>query len=357
MYMFKYAKGKKQAKARTITLLLSITAVIFISVASFVLSSCSPYVGSDKLKIVTTIFPPYDWVRVIAGDDADIELTLLLDSRVDLHSYQPTAADIIATWECDLFIYVGGTSDAWVEDVLADAGDNLTAINLIKALGDNVVKEEIVEGMEDGHGHDDKDDGAGHGSDADSGTPSDHDDSEYDEHLWLSLKNATVLCSVIADALADIDPDNASLYKANAAAYISELEALDAAYKAAVDEAAHKTILVCDRFPLRYLAEDYDLDYHAAFPGCSAETEASFETIVFLANKIDELSLPAVLIMDGSGKSLAETIIKSAKTSAGNISILTFNSMQNIDSKDIKNGITYLDVMKSNLEVLKKALT
>lgn len=356
MYIFKNTKGKKKAKARTTTLLLSVTAVFLILAASFICSACSPDIGSDKLKVVTTIFPPYDWVRVIAGDNADIELTLLLDSGVDLHSYQPTAADIVAIRECDLFIYVGGPSDTWVEDVLADAGDSLTAINLIKALGDDVVKEEIVEGMASDHDHDDKDDGTEHGSDADIDSPGNHDENEYDEHIWLSLKNATLLCSVIADALADIDPDNASAYKANATAYISELKALDASYKAAVDEATHKTILVCDRFPLRYLIEDYGLDYYAAFPGCSAETEASFETVVFLAGKIDELSLPAVLIMDGSGTSLAQTIIKSAKTDTGNISILTFNSMQSIDSKDINKGITYLDVMKLNLKVLKKAL-
>jgi len=355
MRVFKYTKNNKQGNLRITTLFLSIAAVFLLFVTFFTLSACSHDTGSDKLKVVTTIFPPYDWVRVIAGDDSDIDLSLLIDNGVDLHSYQPTAADIVAIKECDLFIYVGGTSDAWVEDVLADAGDDVTAINLIKALGDNVVKEEIVEGMEDGHDHDEED-GTGHGSDENSGTQGDHDENEYDEHIWLSLKNAKIICDVIADALADIDPDNASAYKANAAAYISELESLDAAYKAAVDEATHKTILVCDRFPLRYLAEDYGLDYYAAFPGCSAETEASFETVVFLANKIDALSLPAVLIMDGSGTRLAQTVINSTKTPAGDIPILTFNSMQNIGSKDINKGITYLDAMKSNLEVLKKAL-
>lgn len=295
--------------------------------------------GNKPLKIVTTIFPEYDWVREILGDKADhTEVTMLLDNGVDLHSYQPTADDIIKISDCDLFIYVGGESDGWVEDALKEATNkNVKVINLLDVLGEQVKEEEVVEGME-----------------AEEEESEDEDEPEYDEHVWLSLKNAETLCNAITDALEEIDPANKDAYATNAASYLEKLAALDGEYQTVVDNAARKTVLFGDRFPFRYLVDDYGLSYYAAFAGCSAETEASFETISFLAGKVDELGLPCVLTIDGAQHKIAETIVQN--TTEKNQSILTLDSMQSTTSTDVANGTTYLSVMESNLDVLKQAL-
>ena len=308
-----------------------------------------------RLRVVTTIFPEYDWVREILGDKADnAEVTMLLDNGADLHSYQPTADDIVKISECDLFIYVGGESDDWVDDALKNAANkNMKVINLLEALGERVKTEEVVEGMqEEEHDHDhDHEDADEH----DDAKEHDHEEeAEYDEHVWLSLKNAQTLCSAISGVLQQIDPDNKDTYAANASAYIKKLSALDADYQAAVDAAARKTVLFGDRFPFRYLAEDYGLRYYAAFAGCSAESEASFETISFLAGKADELNLPCVLTIEGVQHKIAETIVRN--TAAKNQKVLTMDSMQSTTSKDAANGTTYLSVMERNLSVLKEAL-
>ena len=474
---------------------------------------------SDKLKVVTTIFPEYDWVKDILGDKAgSTDLTMLLSNGVDLHSYQPTADDIVKISDCDLFVHVGGESDGWVESVLKNAANkNVKVINLLEVLGDSVKTEESVEGMQEAeHAHDHSkevstfedhevqdrslsdwagswqsaypfaldgtlddafaamaeegemtadeyktyyqngyktditnidiagdhiaftyEDGKKVGSDykyigyyiqnwstgtkaamyrfeavdRTSGAPvciefNDHmiesaapehfhirmsnesfdaivdpekswptffpadmtgedlcehmeghghdHGEEKDEHVWLSLKNAQALCVTLADALCAIDPDNKNTYIANAAAYRDKLAALDADYKAAVDGAAHKTVLFGDRFPFRYLVDDYGLRYYAAFAGCSAETEASFETVSFLAKKVDELGLPCVLTIEGAQHRIAETIVQN--TAGKNQKVLTMDSMQSTTSKDVANGATYLSVMEKNLSVLKEAL-
>ena len=474
---------------------------------------------TDKLSIVTTIFPEYDWVREILGDKADnAEVTMLLDNGVDLHSYQPTADDIVKISDCDLFIYVGGESDGWVESVLKNADNkNVKVINLLNVLGDSVKTEESVEGMQEAeHAHDHSkevstfedhevqdrslsdwagswqsaypfaldgtlddafaamaeegemtadeyktyyqngyktditnidiagdhiaftyEDGKKVGSDykyigyyiqnwstgtkaamyrfeavdRTSGAPvyiefNDHmiesaapehfhirmsnesfdaivdpekswptffpadmtgedlcehmeghghgHEEEADEHVWLSLKNAKTLVDAISNALQELDPDNKDAYAANAAAYIEKLSALDGAYQSAVDGAARKTVLFGDRFPFRYLVDDYGLRYYAAFAGCSAESEASFETVSFLAKKVDELGLPCVLTIEGKNHKLAETIVQS--TTKKNQKVLTMDSMQSMTSEDAANGATYLSVMEQNLSVLKEAL-
>ena len=307
-----------------------------------------------RLRVVTTIFPEYDWVREILGDKADnAEVTMLLDNGADLHSYQPTADDIVKISECDLFIYVGGESDDWVDDALKNAANkNMKVINLLEALGERVKTEEVVEGMqEEEHDHDhDHEDADEH----DDAKEHDHEEeAEYDEHAWLSLKNAQTLCSAISSVLQQIDPDNKDTYAANASAYIKKLSALDADYQAAVDAAARKTVLFGDRFPFRYLVDDYGLSYYAAFAGCSAETEASFETVSFLAKKMDELGLPCVLTIEGAQHRIADTIVQNT---AGKKKVLTMDSMQSTTSKDVANGATYLSVMEKNLSVLKEAL-
>ena len=296
--------------------------------------------GGDKLSIVTTIFPEYDWVRQILGDKADdVELTMLMDNGVDLHSYQPTADDMVTISTCDLFIYVGGESDEWVEDALAEAvSKDMVVIDLLNVLGDAVKEEEVVEGMQD-----EDEEGGG-----------DEEDVEYDEHVWLSLRNAAVLCGEIAAQLGRLDPANAETYVANAAAYIEKLNVLDGQYAASVTTAPVKTVLFGDRFPFRYLTDDYGLDYYAAFVGCSAETEASFETIVFLANKVDELGLNTVLTIESSDGKIARTIIEN--TAAASARVLQMDSMQSTTARDVENGATYLGAMENNLEVLKEAL-
>ena len=472
---------------------------------------------TDKLSIVTTIFPEYDWVREILDDKADnAEGTMLLNNGVDLHSYQPTADDIVKISDCDLFVYVGGESDGWVDDALKNATNkNMKVINLLEMLGDSVKTEETVEGMQKeghdhGHSHDEQlteddikdrtlSDFAGawkslhpfllngdldkfcqHRAEEDEDTSTTKDtylekyktswqcdaekisingntitftygdgktvSAEYtyagyqpkrndegtirsvryqfettsadapkyvqfndhghepgeaehfhiyfgnagfdalmsaktnpffvkdalsiedildelmghdhgeekDEHVWLSLKNAKTLVAAIADALQELDPDNKSTYAANAAAYIEKLSALDGAYQSAVDGAARKTVLFGDRFPFRYLVDDYGLHYYAAFAGCSAESEASFETVSFLAKKVDELGLPCVLTIEGAQHRIAETIVQN--TAGKNQKVLTMDSMQSTTSKDVANGATYLSVMEKNLSVLKEAL-
>ncbi|MBO4242580.1 MAG: zinc ABC transporter substrate-binding protein [Clostridiales bacterium] len=307
------------------------------------LTACSTANAADdgKLQIVTTIFPEYDWVMNVLGDKAsDAEVTMLLDSGVDLHSYQPTANDILKISTCDLFIYVGGESDAWVDDALAEAvNKDMVVINLLDVLGNSVKEEELVEGMQ---GEEEEEE-----EECEEGP-------EYDEHVWLSLKNAQVLVGSIEDALETIDPDNSEVYSANADSYISELSSLDEEYQAAVSDAAYDTLLFGDRFPFRYLVDDYGLNYYAAFVGCSAETEASFETITFLSGKMDELGLPVIMTIEGSDKSIAETIV--GNTSSKDQDILTLDSMQSVTAEDVQNGTTYLSIMEDNLEVLKDAL-
>lgn len=312
---------------------------------------------TDKLSIVTTIFPEYDWVREVLGDKADnAEITMLLDNGVDLHSYQPTADDIVKISDCDLFIYVGGESDGWVEDALRNAANrNMKVINLLEVLGDSVKTEEIVEGMqeeehehEDAHAHDDAEE-----HEHEDAEEHEHEE-EADEHVWLSLKNAKMLVRVISKALQELDPNNKDIYAANADAYVKKLSALDAEYQAAVDAASNKTILFGDRFPFRYLVDDYGLRYYAAFVGCSAETEAGFDTISFLAKRVDEWKLPCVLTIEGAQHKIAETVVRN--TTAKNQKVLTMDSMQSTTTQDVKNGTTYLSVMEKNLSVLKEAL-
>ena len=317
------------------------------------LSACSPgtnqtAAGGDKVQIVTTIFPEYDWVMNILGENpAEAEVTMLLDTGVDLHSFQPTAADILKISTCDLFIYVGGESDEWVDDALQEVTNkDMVVINLLDVLGDSVKEEEVVEGMqEEEHDHDHEE-----GEDHDE----DEEEVEYDEHVWLSLRNASALVSDISEAIQKIDPDNADAYKSNSAAYIEKLNALDAEYQTAVDNAAFHTLLFGDRFPFRYLVDDYGLDYYAAFVGCSAETEASFETITFLSQKVDELSLPAVMTIEGTDHRIAETIVQNTRSK--DQQILTMDSMQSATSRDVQTGTTYLSIMESNLAVLIDAL-
>ncbi len=313
-----------------------------------------------KISVVTTIFPEYDWVKVISGDASDnVDISMLLDNGVDLHSFQPTADDIMKIATCDMFIYVGGESDEWVEDALKEATNkDMVVINLLDVLGGNVKEEEVIEGMEaeeeHEHGEEHEDSDEHEHEEGDEHEEGEEEEVEYDEHVWLSLSNASLICDAIADGLSKVDPDNAGTYAENANAYKQKLMTLDSEYKNVVSSATNKTLLFGDRFPFRYLVDDYGLDYYAAFVGCSAETEASFETVAFLSGKVDELGLKSVMTIESSDKKIAETIINNTKTKDQNI--LTLDSMQSTTSEDVSAGTTYLTIMQSNLEVLKEAL-
>ena len=327
-----------------------IIAVLCMLLTAGALAGCGEKNKSEKnadLSIVATIFPGYDWVREIMGDEAEnADITMLMDNGTDLHSYQPTADDISKISKCDLFIYAGGESDEWVKDALKQAENkDMKVINMIEMLGDSVKTEEFVEGMESEHDHDHDEDGDHHDSDQ---------EVEYDEHTWLSLKNAEMICEAIENDLSSLDPENKDIYKKNSEEYISKLSELDSKYQKTVDDAARKTVLFGDRFPFRYLTDDYGMDYYAAFVGCSAETEASFKTVKFLAEKVDELDLPCVMTIEGSDHKIAETIIRN--TADKDQKVLTMDSMQAVTASDLKDGKTYLSVMEKNLEALKEAL-
>ena len=362
-----------------------IVALVMLSAFMFAGASTAE---AKRINVVTTIFPVYDWVREIVGDNDDVEITMLLDDGVDLHSYQPTAQDIMKVATCDVFVYVGGESDEWVGDALAESVNNdMVVVNLVEAMGEDIKLEERVEGMEhehedeehgdeahedeehedeehgdeeheDGeHGHEHEDEEHEHEDegheDDEEGHDHEHGD-EVDEHVWLSLRNARKLVKALAVALGEADPANAGRYTANADAYAEKLAALDAEYTAARETAEFDTVLFGDRFPFRYLVDDYNLNYYAAFSGCSAESEASFETIVFLAGKVDALGLTTVLTIEGDNHRIAETIV--GNTQAKDAKVLAMDSLQGTTGEDVKNGATYLGVMEANLEVLKQAL-
>ncbi|MDY6073916.1 MAG: metal ABC transporter substrate-binding protein [Eubacteriales bacterium] len=328
---------------------------------------------TKKINVVTTTFPIYDWTRNILGDNIDhYNLEMLLDNGVDLHSYQPSVDDIVKIGNADLFIYTGGVSDTWAKDAINNATNkNIKVINLVETLGDKAKAEELVEGMEDhddDHDHDDHDhddeDHDDHDHDDEDHDDHDHEDEDHDEHehhhehidehVWLSLKNADKLCKAIAEQLCAIDQQNADSIMKNYEEYSKQLEDLDDEYEDAVEKSTNKTILVADRFPFRYLVDDYDLKYYAAFSGCSAESEASFETVAFLAKKLNELKLKNVLTIDGRTNKIAETVIQTSENKDQNILVL--DSMQSVSAEAVKNGASYLTIMKDNLEVLKQAL-
>ena len=310
--------------------------------------------NKKDIKIVTTIFPIYDWVTNILGDSYDKNnLTLLLNNSVDLHNYQPTSEDIIKISNCDLFIYVGGESDTWVQSVLNQVkNNNLKTINLFELLGNDIRLEEEKEGMEEDHEHEHDDE-----DNEDEEFVENHEEEhekEFDEHVWLSLKNAKKLVSAISNVLQDLDENNKNFYSSNTTKYLEQLSSLDEEYTNAINNSINKMLIFGDRFPFLYMVKDYSLDYFAAFKGCSAETEASFKTIAFLSEKLNEYNLDYIITLENNNHKIAETVIENSNNK--DKKILSLNSMQSITSNDIENGISYIDIMKTNLEVLKQAL-
>ena len=319
--------------------------------AAFMLAGCAPkqQQNTTKLKIVATTFPQYDWIREIIGkDNTNVDLQLLMKNGGDLHSYQPTAGDIANISDANLFVYVGGESDEWVDDALEEkTNKDMKVINMMQTLGDDIDEEE--EGLEKesedhDHDHDDKD------HDDKDHDDKDHDEIEYDEHVWLSLKRAQKIVKAIADELVELDPTNAKKYQANAEAYIAKLSSLDKSYESTVNAVKDKTWIFADRMPFHYLAKDYGITTYAAFNGCSTETNASFDTIVTLAKYVDEFGINHIMTIEGSDHKLAKAVIEN--TAEKNQEILTLNSLQSVSQSDIDKGLTYYGAMEENLKVL-----
>lgn len=335
---------------------LYVLTLTFCFIFSFIFSSCTKTnsATSGKINIVCTTFPQYDWTKnIIKGCEDNFTLSLLMDKGSDLHNYQPTAQDMVKIASSDLFIHVGGESDIWVKDFLSESAEkNRIVLNLVNMLGDKAKITETVEGMQDSHHH--KDDECEDCDECEHHHDEEHEHNHNDEHVWLSLKNTQIFVNQIAKVIAEIDTKNAHIYEENAANYSAELSELDEQFSRMVNDSKRKTILFGDRFPFRYMVDDYGLDYFAAFSGCSAESEASFETIAFLSNKVSELKLPVVFAIEDSDKKIAQSIISNAKDA--DAKVLVLDSMQSVTSKDIENGANYLDAMKKNFEVLKTAL-
>ncbi len=297
---------------------------------------------TQTVKVLTTIFPLYDWVKNVAKESENIQVELLIKNGVDLHSFQPSASDIVKLSTCDILIFVGGESDFWIKDALKNAvNKNMRVINLMESLSDSVKEEEFVEGMT----------GEDHEYDK-----HEHNEAEYDEHLWLSVKNAETAVQKIADALSEKNSGEADLIEANKDKYLAMLKQLQNGGLENLHDKTATTIIVCDRFPFRYMTDELGIKYYAAFVGCSAETEASFETIAFLSNKIRELYASGtnkVFVTESSDKKIAQTVIKNAGL-YGKCKIVTLDSMQSTTLQDAEKGANYIDIMKENYKKLEQ---
>ena len=310
-----------------------VLSLVLALVMLFSLAACSGAERRARVQIVTTSFPLYDWTRNIVGDTEGVEITWLMDSGVDPHSFQPTTKDLVFVSDCDVFVYVGGESEAWADDAVASMkNENARVVKLLDGLQEAALAEEDVPGAE---------------------PEAEEEEGALDEHIWMSLRAASLCVDLISEALCEADSANDDVYRRNADDYKAQLSALDDAYSEAVASSELDTILVADRFPFRYLAEDYDLDYFAAFAGCSAETEASFQTVLGLSQKADELGLPVILVTENSTGDIAEAVSEGSQSEPA---IRTLDSLQSVTAEIAADGATYLSVMESNLEVLKEAL-
>ncbi len=301
--------------------------ILILTVVLCLFSSCK---GSEtpkgEITVVCSTFPIYDFVKNIADDTVNI---ILLDSTTDIHSFEPTAQDIMALSQADLFICIGGVSDSWVDKAIGSANsEKLSVLRLMDCV--KQVNEETVEGMQ----------------------VEEEEEPEADEHIWLSLKNAKLMCKGICEKLCEIDSEKSKAFKTNLNEYVQKLNELDKQYEKVVSLAKVKTLIFADRFPFRYLCEDYGLEYFAAFPGCSSETSASFETVSFLIEKTRELNLRTIFVTESSDMKIAE-IVKYGS----NADILVLNSCQSTHMAQIENGATYLGIMTDNLTALESGIS
>lgn len=320
-------KNNKLFKALGIT-------VAIIVIVCLAISCDSNKNENDKYSIVCTIFPEYDFVMNILGENSDLfDVTLLINNGTDMHSYQPTVADIAKITDCQLFVYNGSNSQNWVNNILKNINSKkTTAVSLVNELGDSLCSQPT-----DLHDHD-------------------HEhDSDYDEHIWLSLKNAQSIVDILCREIVKIDPENSEIYRNNSEKYSSALSQLDEDFNNALETAKHNTLIFADRFPFVYLLEDYGIEYYAAFSGCTTESDAGVKTILSLSEKLKALGLPALMVIETSDQTVANTVIEQSKISG--IEILTLNSCQSITKKQIDDGASYIDIMKTNLDNIKKALS
>lgn len=308
-----------------------------------ILAGCAQQVNCGKIKIVCTVFPQYDWIRSILGNSEEIELSLIVQNGADPHSYQPTAADIMSISNCDMIVTLGGDSEQWVDEALQRAqGSDIKKIELsaIKGMTLHNVSSSSHSHEEHEHEHEHE-----HG----------HGHSAFDEHLWLSVKNAMTATAALTDEICRLDEKNADTYKKNAEQYISSLAELDAEYEKAVSGIPEESrfMLFADRFPFVYLLSDYGIEYQAAFDGCTTDVDADFDTVIKLINEADTHGVSYIAVTESSDGALAQTVATSTKK---DIEIITLNSLQRVNEKDIKNGASYLGAMRENLAALKIAL-
>ena len=288
---------------------------------------------SGKLKIITTIFPPYDFAKQITGDKADV--TMLLPLGSESHSFEPSTQDIVAIQNCDIFICIGGESEKWVEKAMDSIDANKVKIISLLDLVD-AKEEEVVEGMEAEEEEEEEKGGAV---------------IEYDEHVWTSPVNAKAITIALSKAICEKDAENAEYYKQNTDAYVKELEQLDKDYRDMMLTAKRDRIVVADRFPFRYLCDEYGIKYSAAFAGCSASTDPSANTVKYLINKVNEEKIPVIFYIEFSQKTVANTVLQSTDAKA-----LELHSCHNVSQEDFNNGVGYLELMNRNLEALREAL-
>lgn len=327
--------------------------ILLLLFSSFLSFSCKikKIEKTNKINVICTIFPLYDWTSQIIGNDENINLSLLVKNGVDLHNFQPSTSDIVNISSCDVFIYVGGESDSWVDEVLKNSvNQNQKVINLMNELNDFLCEEEFIEGMQVSHEHEHEHGEKNH----ENHQHENHNEIEYDEHIWLSLKNAQICSEKITSILCETNSINEQNYHQNYENYKNQLINLDTEFSNSLKNLPFDTVIFCDRFPFLYLFRDYSINYFAAFNGCSAETEASFETVAFLSNKLKELKLNSIIKLEKSNDKLANTIIANAKMPSCNI--LTLDSMQTTTLREVFEGKTYIQTMKKNLENLQKAL-
>lgn len=295
--------------------------IVTLAVA-LLLACCAGALAEGRLSVVATNFPCYDFARQVAGEDCDV--TLLIKPGVEVHSYEPSPADIVSIGGADLFVYVGGEGDAWAEDILEGFdGDGPATLRMMDAV--TPLKEEA----------------AGH----------DHAEPEYDEHIWTSPKNAARMVSALADALCGLDDANADAYRANAEAYIARIDAVDAAFAEVVEGGARREVVFADRFPFLYFVREYGLDYVAAFPSCTADTEPTPQTMLALIQRVVEDHIPAVYTIELSTQAVARTIAEETGTK-----ILTMHSLQTVTQAEFDAGESWASLMEGNVEALREGL-
>ena len=337
----------------------------FMLLCCFLLMGCLPLdKETDKKSIVCTTYAQYNWLQEIIGENnSTFELTLLIKDGADLHSYQPTIQDLAKVSSADLFVYVGGESEQWVSDALKEAKNkNMLVVDMMDVLKERIKEEEHVEGMKEERGHDHDEDDAEHeeheveheedeADHEEHGQEETHSVHEIDEHVWTSPLNAVKIVEQIKEELCEIDSENASDYEENAEAYVAQLKELDQEFQDVVDHSKRKLMIFGDRFPFRYFAEAYGLDYYAAFSGCASDTEPSAATMAFLINKVQDENIKTVLKMELSNENIAKAIAE-----ATNADVKEFYSCHNLTAEQFADGETYLSLMEKNVETLREVL-